>query len=166
MVVVADTSPLNYLVQIHCENLLYKLYGKVVVPSSVISELGHSGAPSEVTLWLARLPAWIEVSRVTAQSDEALAELGEGERDAILLVEQLHANLLLIDDKDGRLAAVRRGIATTGTLGVLLAGAASKLVHADVAFQALVAQTRFRSTAKVRDDFLRKLKAINKHTGR
>jgi uncharacterized protein len=39
IVVVADTSPLNYLIQIHCQDLLPALYERVLVPPAVITEL-------------------------------------------------------------------------------------------------------------------------------
>jgi predicted nucleic acid-binding protein len=34
-VVVSDTSPINYLILIGCIHLLQKLYGRIVIPSSV-----------------------------------------------------------------------------------------------------------------------------------
>lgn len=45
MIVVADASPLNYLIQIESEELLKKLYGRVIVPTAVIEELAHIRAP-------------------------------------------------------------------------------------------------------------------------
>ncbi|MGB7282686.1 MAG: DUF3368 domain-containing protein [Candidatus Acidiferrum sp.] len=42
-----------------------------------------------------------------------------GERSAILLAESIHADLLLIDERAGANLAQRRGLAVTGTLGVL-----------------------------------------------
>ena len=52
--------------------------------------------------------------------DSRLKALGEGEAEAIVLAEGLRPTvLLIIDDRDGRREAMRRGIATTGTLGVL-----------------------------------------------
>jgi predicted nucleic acid-binding protein len=35
IVVVADTSPLNYLIQINCDHVLPTLYERVFVPSAV-----------------------------------------------------------------------------------------------------------------------------------
>jgi len=35
IVVVADTSPLNYLIQIGCDRLLVALYERVLIPGSV-----------------------------------------------------------------------------------------------------------------------------------
>jgi predicted nucleic acid-binding protein len=46
MIVVADASPLNYLIQISCDNLIRDLYRTVLVPASVMEELGHPLAPA------------------------------------------------------------------------------------------------------------------------
>jgi hypothetical protein len=45
--------------------------------------------------------------------------LDQGERDAILLATELDADQLIVDDRQGRHAAERRGIPVLGTLGVL-----------------------------------------------
>ena len=47
-VVVADTSPLNYLVRIGQIEILHTLYRRVLVPPEVLGELADSGAPPEV----------------------------------------------------------------------------------------------------------------------
>jgi len=39
IVVVADTSPLNYLIQIKGDHVLPALYVRVLVPSAVVDEL-------------------------------------------------------------------------------------------------------------------------------
>lgn len=75
MIVVADTSPINYFVQIGCESVLPSLYQRVLIPHSVLDELGHPGAPKVVAKWLLELPRWIEVRRTVALPDAALAEL-------------------------------------------------------------------------------------------
>lgn len=120
-VVVADTSPLNYLVLIGEVDVLAKLYGEVLVPDIVIDELTDSEAPAAVERWASNLPPWIDV-RATPVSIERLERVDAGERAAILLAEaQLSPVLLLIDDAEGRAEAERRNIAVTGTLGVLRA---------------------------------------------
>jgi predicted nucleic acid-binding protein len=45
MLVVADTSPLNYLVWIESVDILPKLFGKVIVPPEVCAELRAADAP-------------------------------------------------------------------------------------------------------------------------
>jgi len=47
IVVVADTSPLRYLVLTQCEHLLPKLYSKIWIPGAVLSEL-HEAKPDDL----------------------------------------------------------------------------------------------------------------------
>jgi predicted nucleic acid-binding protein len=120
MIVVADTSPLNYLIQIQCEHVLPQLYRVVVVPFGVIEELRSEKAPFAVKAWLESLPSWLEIRPLASTPNPELNHLGRGEREAIQLAEEQRASLLLIDERRGQSEAVRRGLSTTGTLGVLL----------------------------------------------
>lgn len=45
MIVVADASPLNYLIQIESVNVLHALFGRVLVPVAVMEELRHAHTP-------------------------------------------------------------------------------------------------------------------------
>jgi len=47
-VVVADTSPLNYLILVGEIGILSQLYERVVVPEEVYAELRDAGAPRAV----------------------------------------------------------------------------------------------------------------------
>ena len=47
-VVIADSSPLNYLTLIGLVDVLHRLYGTVIVPQQVITELTDPAAPHEV----------------------------------------------------------------------------------------------------------------------
>ena len=113
MIVVADTSPLNYLIQIDCDNLLPRICGRVVVPSGVMREPGHPNAPPAVCSWFKRVPVWVELSEAPIAPDVELAYLGLGEREAIQIAQEMHADLLLIDERQERLEAKRRGLRTT-----------------------------------------------------
>jgi Predicted nucleic acid-binding protein, contains PIN domain len=154
MIVVADASPLNYLIQIDCHPLLRDLFGRVFVPGAVIGELRHAAAPAAVHSWLLHLPSWVEVHTVSGLPDESLTLLDPGEREAIQLALELQAALLLIDERRGRTEAKRRGIATTGTLGVLLDAGRHGLVNAELAFQRLVEETSFRASPALQEVFL------------
>lgn len=94
MIVVADASQLNYLIQIECDALLPELFGEVLVPAAVIEELRHPATPPAVASWFSQAPSWIEVRAVTAASDPTLGVLDPGERVAIQLAQELHADLL------------------------------------------------------------------------
>ena len=120
-VVVADATPLNYLILIEAVEVLPKLFTKIHLPIEVANELSSADAPEAVKSWMKRPPSWIEVSKSGEPSiaEPALNALDLGERAAILLAESLRADLLLIDEREGAAIAERRGLAVTGTLGVL-----------------------------------------------
>jgi len=162
MIVVADTSPLNYLLQVSCESVLPALYKRIVVPSAVLAELSHTDTPSVVSGWLLHLPAWIEVRRTSSPPDPTLAALDPGEREAIQVAQEQHAELLLIDERRGRMEAQRRGLATTGTLGVLLAAGQRGLIDAEAMYQQLLTTTNFRSTPELESRFLRRVRGPDK----
>jgi len=100
--VVADTSPLNYLVLIHQINLLPDLYGRVLIPESVLNELSAIETPQLVRNWATNLPEWIEVSPATPIDDAELRRLHAGERDVISLALTVHAEAVLMDERRGR----------------------------------------------------------------
>jgi predicted nucleic acid-binding protein len=45
MIVVSDTSPLNYLVLIGADQVLPSLFGQVLTPPEVLAEMQHAKAP-------------------------------------------------------------------------------------------------------------------------
>jgi len=119
IVVVADTSPLNYLIQINCEHILPALYERVFVPTAVVQELDHPRTVAAVRTWLTRVPSWLVVQDVAPTADPQLARLDPGERQAIQLAKREHADLLLMDEKLGVRIAREQGLAVTGTLEIL-----------------------------------------------
>ena len=56
MIVVADTSPLNYLVLLGHIEILAKIYAEVLIPQTVLDELQDSEAPAEVRAWASTPP--------------------------------------------------------------------------------------------------------------
>ena len=110
MIIVADTSPINYLVLIKEIEVLPRLYGKIVIPEAVREELLRPEAPEIVRMWTAQAPAWIETRTPTSIADSSLARLDAGERDAIMLAAELNAEQLIVDDREGSRIAEERGI--------------------------------------------------------
>ena len=119
LIVVADTSPLRYLVQIDQIQLLPRLFEKILIPSVVSDELRHPSAPEVVRNWMSKKPDWLEVSVVDSTDDPSLRALDDGERSAISLGLSVSADLILIDDRRGAAAARDKGLEVTGTLGIL-----------------------------------------------
>ena len=160
MIVVADTSPLNYLIQIECVDLLRLLYDRVVVPHGVIRELSHNDAPTAVRLFVNDPPNWIDIRVVDFRPDPSLSVLDRGECEAIQLALELNANLLLIDEHRGRIEAQRRGLSVTGTLGVLLSAGIQELTDAEAAYIRLVRETNFRRSAALENEFLERVRSL------
>ena len=121
MIVVSDTTPLRHLIAIGKVDLLRRVYGAVIVPVAVWSELQAESTPSAVKAWLQSAPDWLQVRRAgePPPGDTSLDNLDDGEREAIRLAVELKADLLLMDEADGRSLALGLGLPVTGTLGLL-----------------------------------------------
>jgi predicted nucleic acid-binding protein len=137
MMVVADTSPINYLIFIEEVDILTKMYGRVVIPRAVREELLRPLAPEMVRNWIGQLPVWLEVHTPVNAPDASLATLDPGKRDAILLAGELRADQLIVDDRQGRHEAEKRGIPVLGTLGVLREAATLRLLNLRVVMKRL-----------------------------
>jgi predicted nucleic acid-binding protein len=131
--IVADTTPLNYLVLIQAADILPSLYRRVLIPPAVKVELEHANTPTIVRAWI---------------SQSALAHLDEGEREAIALASELQAALLLMDERDGVTIARQRGLKVIGTLATLDLAAVHGLVDLRTMFDRLRATT-FRSPIRL-----------------
>jgi predicted nucleic acid-binding protein len=147
MIVVADTSPINYLVLIRHAEILQPLYRKVILPSTVAKELTSAGTPEAVIRWMTNAPQWLEV-QTDPPWDATLDFLDAGEAAAINLAQILRAETLLIDDGRGRREAKRRQIAATGTMGVLVDAHLAGLLEFDEAVQ-LLRSTNFRLSPQI-----------------
>jgi predicted nucleic acid-binding protein len=146
MVIVADTSPINYLVLIDQIGILPRLYARVLIPPAVFDELTHSAAPSSVRKWTESHPGWLEIQ--SPKNTVALAQLDLGESQAIALAIELGAGVLLIDEQAGRQEATRRGLKVAGTLSVLDDADQAGLVKFDEAV-ARLQNTSFRLSRSV-----------------
>jgi predicted nucleic acid-binding protein len=147
VIVVADTTPLQYLILIQYEQILPALYGQVVVPPAVIEELSRDETPQPVRDWLKSAPEWLEVRR-PREVGRSSVPLGAGELEAIALAEELRADALLIDDWDGRQEALRRHLNVLGTLRVLADASADGIADLRVAVDRL-RQTTFRASEEL-----------------
>lgn len=153
MLVIADSSPIHYLLLIGQIDIVLSLYERLIVPEMVITELQHQRAPETVRNWIETRPDWLDVQQPRLTASGTLAELDDGERDAILLAMELEAELILLDDRRARIEASRQGVATTGTLGVLEAASLHGLLDLPEAISRLLT-TNFRVAQALIDDVL------------
>ena len=163
MSVVADSSPLHYLILIDAIEVLPALYCRVVAPPMVMAELSHPHTPHAVQQWIAQPPAWLAVQQPTLSADPTLLNLDAGEIQAILLAQELQADFLFIDEEDGRRAARQRALTVLGTLGILAHAAAQGLQDLSGALTRL-RHTNFRMTEAMIEQLLRRDAARNRPT--
>ncbi len=162
MIVVSDASPLNILVRIGCVDVLPSLFGSVILPPAVAGELSHAATPEVVRQWLAAGPGWLQV-QTPQRMDPTLEMADAGERQAISLALELRADLLLADDRKARRAAMERGLAVTGAVGVLELAATRQLIELPPVFERLRA-TDFIVAQEILDDALLRDAARRKGT--
>ena len=154
--VIADTGPVNYLILIGHIDVLPALFQKVILPAAVRDELKHRKAPPTVRQWIAAPPSWVEVrqtANVTDASDPSHEKLDAGEEAAIALAVELHAELILMDDRDGVLVARSKGLRVAGTLGVLSMAAERSLANLAEAFEP-IKRTSFHYRQETIDQLL------------
>ena len=121
MIVVSDTSPIANLVVIGRLDILRTLYPHVIIPPKVLGEI-QALKSFGVDLTDFENADWIEVKapQNSAEVHILLSEINKGEAEAIVLSEELAADLLLIDERLGWNVAQRKGIKTVGLLGCLV----------------------------------------------
>ncbi|WP_010252954.1 DUF3368 domain-containing protein [Treponema primitia] len=116
MLVVADTGPLISLSVIGQLNLLDALYFNIAIPEAVWHEL--ESYIDRLSIPDARR---FQKNVIPIKEYKVInTKLGLGEKEAILLYDQIHADRLLVEDNEARLFAESRGIRCTGTLAVLI----------------------------------------------
>jgi predicted nucleic acid-binding protein len=145
ILVVADSSPIGYLIRIGEIELLSNLYEQVILPTAVLRELQAADGLPAIRDWAQELPLWALVQSPLRRLPELRPNLHLGESEAIALAEEMRAGLLLIDDRVGVRVALERGLTITGTLGILVEAAQVGLVDIEQVL-ARLKETNFRAT--------------------
>lgn len=168
MIVVSDTSPLNYLVLIGAIDVLPVLFGEVRAPPAVMQDLRHPRTPEPVKCWAQSPPDWLLI-RAPSLDIPLDPKLDPGEAQAIALALELDATAVLVDEKKGRRIALAQGLATLGTITVLELAAHQELLDLRVTLDSLQ-HTSFHITqalinAALQRDAARKSAEQNKLVG-
>lgn len=154
MIAVADTSPISYLILIGEVELLAALFKDIYIPPAVAAELSDARTPDAVREWSATAPSWLRIVDFDPETpDSGLQHLHRGEQEAILLAQHVKADMLLIDEKTARRAAIGLGLPVMGLLGVLEAASQEGRVDVVAAVDRL-RHTNFRVSASLIRDLL------------
>ena len=155
MIVVTDTTPLNYLILIDEIELLPLLFGTVLLPSAASEELRQEETPAKVRGWMTHPPAWLQVRTVITRPNPLLMSLDPGEREAIQLALELGISTVLMDEAKGRQLAQAFHLEVRGTLGILERAAKLGKLDLHPALRKLQ-QTNFRISPSVLASFLKR----------
>jgi len=119
--VVSNSTPLIALSRIKRFHLLRELFSEVRIPSAVYEEVVSAGDGRAGGLEVENAQ-WIIHHQVKNKDLVAFLRisLDAGEAEAIALAKEIDADLVLLDDNDGRNVAGSVGISFTGTIGILL----------------------------------------------
>ena len=149
MIVVSDTTALTTLIKAGLESVLQRLFGTVVIPEMVATELRQ---------FHDSIPEWCEIHYihehpllpVVSQSIDA------GEAEAICLALDLKADVILLDDRKGKREAETRGLSCLGLPAVLLEAKRQGLISSlQAALDLLDERGNYRLKAHTREALLR-----------
>jgi predicted nucleic acid-binding protein len=131
MIVVSNTSPLTNLAAIGQFDLLHQLYRRLHIAEGVWEELNAKGKH-----WPGRdevaTADWIERHAVQNQAlvTALQRDLDRGEAETIALALELSADLVLLDEREGRHAAQKLELRVVGVVGILLEAKSRRAVEA------------------------------------
>ncbi len=141
MLIVSDTGPLRYLIEIECSDVLPRLYGRILTPPEVMAELRQAHFPASVHAWATHPPSWLQAE--SPAKIQFLDTLDAGEAAALSLAIECHADVLLVDERKATRVARESGVITVGTLGVLRDAALDGLIDFRAPIHRLAQSTRF-----------------------
>ena len=125
---VLNASPLIVLARAGYLDLVPKLVSSVVVPRAVATEVAAGPTDDAAARFLAQ-PSWLSVVDLTPPlSPLAIWRLGQGESEVLEYARRNPGTTAVLDDRAARRAALALHIPLTGTLGLLVAAAKSKLL--------------------------------------
>lgn len=119
-IVISNTTPIITLLGVQCFDLFQALYQKIIIPEAVYWEI-EAGKNKPFYTDLKNYD-WVLIEKVknTDLVRHLSTFLDKGEAEAIVLAEEKQADLLLLDEKTARNYAMLKGLACSGSFGILL----------------------------------------------
>ena len=117
---VSDCSPIRALHHLGLLWLCSQLYGLVVIPEAVERELRQATSTCPAVDISGSRGFEVRAVHASPGGLGVPTDLDAGETEAITLAIELHADLVLMDERKGTEAARHLGLVTIGVFGVLL----------------------------------------------
>lgn len=136
MIIISDTTPIISLLKINRLNLLEKLFGEVLIPNAVYNELTTNKRFSDEAELIIHASY---IKTVSVSNPEAVrilrmaTGLDQGESEAVVLTDELKADILLMDEAKGRTISTQMGITVMGTIGLLISAYEDNLITSEEA---------------------------------
>lgn len=129
MIIVSNSGPIISFARAGHLELLKQLFQKIRIPEAVYEDIVVRGADKPGAIEV-KSGGWIKKEEVKnrIEVDQLPTGLGLGEREAIILAQELKA-ALLIDDRKARKAAEKRGVVCFGSLRVLKEAKERRLIE-------------------------------------
>lgn len=125
--VVSNTTPIISLLKVGRLELLKELYIELFIPYEVYREI-EAGKDKEYYVDLTKI-GWIRIIKI--ENEKSLLfflDLDKGEAEAIVLANEIDADLIILDETLGRFHAKHIGLKVTGTIGILLKAKENKII--------------------------------------
>ncbi|NOZ59724.1 MAG: DUF3368 domain-containing protein [Euryarchaeota archaeon] len=124
MTVVSDSTPLIHLAKVGRLEILFALYGEVLITREVYREVVEEGLllnREDARVVRRYVGNGIRVAATGSSPDHLVQkyQIHIGEAESIQLAKDIGAELLIINESQGRKAAKSEGLKVKGTIGVV-----------------------------------------------
>lgn len=142
MTVVSDSTPLIHLAKVGKLEMLFTIYGEVLITREVYREVVEEGlllGREDARVVKRYLGREIRIAEPELSSEYLVQkyQIHRGEAESIQLAKEVGARLLLINESQGRRAAKAEGLKVKGTIGVLFEALRVGVVSRDEALNIL-----------------------------
>lgn len=108
MIVISDTTPIIFLLKTGNIELLHHLYGRILIPKAVYKELTENPLYSE-KIEIIKATEFLSVVAVENKASvnvlRSVTGLDTGESEALIMYDEQKADVLIMDEHEGRSVA-------------------------------------------------------------
>ncbi len=151
MIVVSDSTPLIHLAKVGRIEILFSLYKEILITNEVYREVvveGNLLEKDDAGVVQSYVDSGIRVKNPKSSSQHLVEKylIHKGEADSIQLALETSAELILMNEREGRNAAKSEGLRVKGSIGILFDSLKAGLINKDDALRILL---KFRDNPQI-----------------